>query len=1052
MFSNFQINQELAQQLSLILTHAVWQGVLVWLVLLLLMRALRHKSAAIRYTVLVSGLWLVLLCPILTWLLQTSNAKTLTKTPTELVVFGSDLTNLPSSIKTVAETKLTSKRKTETTNDSTSQMPDSARADSIILANSGARVSVEKSNEDSASSYQAVQSWLILLWVAGVTFLSSRLALGYIWTLKIASSRIPVDAKLSLRIEQLCKRRGWKHWPRVYLSNHLKEGIVVGFLRPVVLLPVCWTTQMAPATLEAVILHELIHIRRFDLWIILVQRIAETLLFFHPGVWWLSHRISVERELCCDAEAVHLLDSNLSYAKALQQVAQQLLDQTQSTSTSSSWLSNLLSLHFGGQKMELLSRIQHVLKLDNQPISRLPRRSCHGGFMLSIPMVILGMGLSLVHVMAEEPLQKNSLPTVSERSQDQFVDEIQFKNERSTDSATDQLMFGVGINSDAGVIGQLAFNEEELNSEPSASKELKSKWNKKLEESLNQIAEIEPQGASVEEALNKIGEKYFQQRLEIDESELRKSGLTFQQELDAAFSGITLRSGLRLILEPNGATYYIDQGKLTVTSLLKAKYHRVYREYDVAEILKFEEFFLQLGEQDTPEDRIENLIDFLITESGSWVWNKSDHTDPIVFDQETKHLKVLVPQSMQKSIQGRLQLLDTLVRGEQGPRTRILYSKVLGSFDKQDNCILKHLRQQRIQFTHEEILKKLQQRTSVDYENEDLSKLLEFIANNAGINIVVDELALREVGITSNEKISVRLEDVSFSNLLDVTLRSFNLTTIIEDEVLKITSIQRAQGELIAVVYAVKDLISEDEEVTLELQRLRVMLKTVIAPESWDEVGGSGAMVPHPGTKSLVVRQVRSIHEEMSWLLQQIRNVRAGEEAEVRSPAKPPLPEALEDLKVMVNQKIQKMLLQDILSSLSAQTKVQFYLDQQGLAEAGVTKDSIVHSHIENKTLQAALGDLLKPLGLEFQVYENVVVITSTRRSVPLEIRLYSTEKKFLERRGLREVCNSLKDKFQPESWDVHGGEGTVTFDGKSRTLIIRQSAEVHEQLAVELK
>ena len=72
--------------------------------------------------------------------------------------------------------------------------------------------------------------------------------------------------------------------------------------------------------IEAIIAHELAHIRRWDLWVNLLQRIIETLLFYHPAVWWLSSRIRLEREMCCDEIAARCFDRVL-YARSLESVA-----------------------------------------------------------------------------------------------------------------------------------------------------------------------------------------------------------------------------------------------------------------------------------------------------------------------------------------------------------------------------------------------------------------------------------------------------------------------------------------------------------------------------------------------------------------------------------------------------------------------------------------------------------------------------------------------------------------------------------------------------------
>ena len=92
---------------------------------------------------------------------------------------------------------------------------------------------------------------------------------------------------------------------------------VIGWLKPVMLLPASALAGLAPAQLEAIFAHELAHVRRHDYLVNLLQTVVETLLFYHPAVWWLSARIRTERENCCDDLAVALCGDPVAYARAL---------------------------------------------------------------------------------------------------------------------------------------------------------------------------------------------------------------------------------------------------------------------------------------------------------------------------------------------------------------------------------------------------------------------------------------------------------------------------------------------------------------------------------------------------------------------------------------------------------------------------------------------------------------------------------------------------------------------------------------------------------------
>jgi len=92
---------------------------------------------------------------------------------------------------------------------------------------------------------------------------------------------------------------------------------VVGWFKPAILLPAAAITGLVPEHIEALLAHELAHIRRHDYLVKVLQTVAETLLFYHPAVWWLSRQIDAEREACCDDFAVGLTGDTLTYVSAL---------------------------------------------------------------------------------------------------------------------------------------------------------------------------------------------------------------------------------------------------------------------------------------------------------------------------------------------------------------------------------------------------------------------------------------------------------------------------------------------------------------------------------------------------------------------------------------------------------------------------------------------------------------------------------------------------------------------------------------------------------------
>jgi hypothetical protein len=116
---------------------------------------------------------------------------------------------------------------------------------------------------------------------------------------------------------QLQERMGVRRTVSYCQSYLIGAPSVIGWFRPVVLLPASALTGLAPSQIEAIIVHELAHIRRLDAFVNLFQIGMETVLFYHPGVWWVSRRIRMERENCCDDMAVSICGNPLDYARAL---------------------------------------------------------------------------------------------------------------------------------------------------------------------------------------------------------------------------------------------------------------------------------------------------------------------------------------------------------------------------------------------------------------------------------------------------------------------------------------------------------------------------------------------------------------------------------------------------------------------------------------------------------------------------------------------------------------------------------------------------------------
>ena len=159
---------------------------------------------------------------------------------------------------------------------------------------------------------------LVWLWIAGVAMFSLRALGGYVVLQNVLREKCtPLTGALRARCAELEASLNIGKGVRYLRSSLVQTPAAVGWLRPVVLLPVTALSGLTPAQLEAVIVHELAHIKRFDCLINVFQIAAETVLFYHPAIWWVNRFVRNERENCCDDVAVALSGDPGSYARAL---------------------------------------------------------------------------------------------------------------------------------------------------------------------------------------------------------------------------------------------------------------------------------------------------------------------------------------------------------------------------------------------------------------------------------------------------------------------------------------------------------------------------------------------------------------------------------------------------------------------------------------------------------------------------------------------------------------------------------------------------------------
>lgn len=290
------------------LLHFIWQGALIGLLAAIVLDTLRNARPQARYVVACLALLLCVLMPIVTMLLVLAPD-----------ILGTDF------------------------------------HDVFAAASPDARTPVEGTLSVLAPATAQLHANLpaiVATWAAGTCLLSLRMALGLAWVRRMrnvpqGAAQLAWQSRLDVMAVHFLPRRS----VTLRLVDNLESPVSAGWLRPMVLLPVGLVTRMPADLIEALLAHELAHIRRHDYLVNLLQNAIEAVLFYHPVVWWLSHRIRVEREQIADQLASNVSCTPRRLALALSELSE--------LQRAASWPAGHMAQAANGSL--LMSRIQRLL-------------------------------------------------------------------------------------------------------------------------------------------------------------------------------------------------------------------------------------------------------------------------------------------------------------------------------------------------------------------------------------------------------------------------------------------------------------------------------------------------------------------------------------------------------------------------------------------------------------------------------------------------------------------------------------------------------------------
>jgi len=391
----------------LTLAHFLWQGAAIGLLTAVLLAIFRHSSARARHGICLLALASFIPCLVVTW-----GSVDVGKYVAASVVPGRPALDTdpisPASPFTASEVRDSREP---------ASFPATGTDNTQVLISdddaSAAATPVSTPPETAGNMISRIAPLIAGAYFLGVLAFLVRTSLG-LWggrKLRTLSQQICNSELISL-IEQQARSIGLKPVPVVLYCSRVAVPTVVGVLKPVVLLPASLVMHLETDQLAAILSHEFAHIRRHDLFVNLLQRLIESVLFFHPAVWWISRRISLEREHCCDDLASASGFGNLQYAGALLRMAELSLPQR-----SRKFASQLVALSTEGSSATHFSRrIERLLNVPGTPRLAVSRLSV----LFAVVFSTISVGV-LAQIADQQPADQKPITATNQENKEEVA-------------------------------------------------------------------------------------------------------------------------------------------------------------------------------------------------------------------------------------------------------------------------------------------------------------------------------------------------------------------------------------------------------------------------------------------------------------------------------------------------------------------------------------------------------------------------------------------------------------------------------------------------------
>lgn len=432
---------DLSSQIMLTLFHFLWQGLVIAVIAGLIDCVLPHRRSRIRYAVHVTSLLLMMVCAAATFVFLSPPADS----PPALAT-----AHRPSDREAVGSHQRQQTTRNLTFMDERPSARVQPAGDAWSTNGTGpeditiSRIPIREQQlqpktgteltppvgAEQASASRAGSQWQLysplaaIVYAAGVGVMMLRLLVSLLQGIRLRRAAEPIrDNRLLRLLKEQAQAVGMRTVPLLASSADVTIPLVIGILRPVILLPCYAVSGLTENQLRALFSHELAHIRRYDLIVNLLQRICESVLFFHPAVWWVSRRISVCREHCCDDAAVESGISPAVYAESLIRTTELFVGSRRETVR----IDSALAMADVERPSEFRRRIMRLIGQPDRPRQGLSRSAAA---MLLFALAV-GSVTTVVIAAQSEPLEESTM--------DPAVDEVNVDSDRQPFSSRHSL-------------------------------------------------------------------------------------------------------------------------------------------------------------------------------------------------------------------------------------------------------------------------------------------------------------------------------------------------------------------------------------------------------------------------------------------------------------------------------------------------------------------------------------------------------------------------------------------------------------------------------------